>query len=147
LQNFLNVLGALSIPSFFWNFFLYRKNKKLKEFDVDKQIKLKWVEIDEVEEKHEAEKNELADNYEKDELQYGTSESLADAYDKAEEKMIARHIREREVKNIELDYLQKLGNTKHKFILLDKITILVRGKDSFLEKLLKKLPIKRNKQE
>ncbi len=117
LEKILQFMGLLSIPSMGWNIFQYRNKKKIDKIKLDKSIKLKKLEIEELSEQNEFENNK---NTKPNSIRYKPYEEV-----KKEEMRIKKANREMKKLYAELSYLEKL-NGDDGFSKKDSVLVRIR---------------------
>lgn len=108
-----NIISLISIIFnvilFVWTFYYYLENRKLRGFEIDKNIKLKETEIKELNEWHEKEKEELPEKLQNE-------GRLTSGFKKAEEKKLQlKYENKKAILKAELKYLKKLKKYKWLF--------------------------------
>jgi len=94
---------------FIWTFYYYLENRKLRGFEIDKNIELKEIEIKELKEWYKKEKKELPEKLQS--MGRGTSGFV----EEEKEELKLKYENKKAILNAELKYLKKLKKYKWLF--------------------------------
>lgn len=128
----LTILGILSIPSITWNIFLYRQNKKYRNWDAGKNLKKLNIQRGIIESEFDDKSKNLALDYENRRYaDFDTDSERFNAWEKEQGLLQERKNDDLGRIDADIDYFEKISGQKNYFIF--------SSKETWLEKIKRKL--------
>lgn len=130
------ILGIISILSIIFNIFLYKEKRKFDIFKIEKDIKLKEIELDELQQKHRKEYNTALFKHKRENNNLRADILTSDDKERLQ-NLWERQKREEDKAWVEYAYLSDLKGDRSSFALTPNKNFLLKIKDKLFIKIKK----------